>query len=70
MNIISNYIVISKLRKVGYVTLAASHKRTDLSHEAVANCDEFGLKRTSVITDLCSSGVVSVRKVSIFHRTT
>lgn len=61
---------IGKLRKVCYVTLAASHKRTDLSYEAVTNWDEFGLKRASEITDLCSSGVLSVFKVSMFQRTT
>lgn len=40
------------------------------SSEAVASWDEFGLKRTSVIRSLCSSGVLSVCSVSKFQKST
>lgn len=65
------YIYVCKAsRRRRVITSAASQSRTDLSNEDVASCVEFGLNRTSVIIRLCSSGVLSVCRVSMFQRTT
>lgn len=51
------------------ITSAAFHSFTVLSKEDDASCVEFGLKRTSVTISACSTGVLSVSKVSMFQRT-
>ena len=51
-------------------TSKAFQSRTVVSNEDIASLVEFGLKRTSVIIRLCSSGVLCVCSVSMFHRTT
>lgn len=51
-------------------TSIASHSRIHVSNDDVASWVVFGLKRTSVIMWLCSSGVHSVCIVSMFQRTT
>lgn len=52
-----------------WLTLSASQTLTVLSKEDVASLAMLGLKRTSVMSDECSSSVVFCFKVSVYHKT-
>lgn len=51
------------------LTLSASQTLTLLSKDDVARRAMLGLKRTSVISDECSSSVVFGFKLSVYHKT-